>query len=214
MQHLYPSRISVDPLQVILNSERECEEGDNFRKTLRFGEQKIQIDIKEPFSGARLLPLRSSFTVTIVVFGGPSKQTQVEGPSSTGQDIYLGSANQLNSIKSQGSSASLSVSCESAKLGNPRPMQFSRSWWYHTHYNICHYPQRQIWGFRSDLSLGIAFPGDMSPEISGTEKLEWDSFSGDIPGRHRWAQIVSVKQLSATVDGFPGRHVARDTKIN
>ncbi|GJZ95273.1 RNA-directed DNA polymerase, eukaryota [Tanacetum coccineum] len=37
-----------------------------------------QIDIKEPFSGARLLPLRSSFTVTIVVFGGPSKQTQVE----------------------------------------------------------------------------------------------------------------------------------------
>ncbi|GJT66511.1 hypothetical protein Tco_1017991 [Tanacetum coccineum] len=40
----------------------------------------------------------------------------------------------------------------------------------------------------------------MSPGISGTEKLEWDSFPGDIPGRHRRAHIVSVKQLSATVE--------------
>ncbi|GKE46231.1 hypothetical protein Tco_1477489 [Tanacetum coccineum] len=35
---------------------------------------------------------------------------------------------------------------------------------------------------QGDLSLGIAFPGDMSPGISGTEKLEWDSFPGDIVG--------------------------------
>ncbi|GJZ53824.1 hypothetical protein Tco_0608709 [Tanacetum coccineum] len=40
----------------------------------------------------------------------------------------------------------------------------------------------QIRGFPGDLSLGIAFPGDMSPGISGTEKLEWDSFPGDIAG--------------------------------
>ncbi|GKE17659.1 thaumatin-like protein 1, partial [Tanacetum coccineum] len=40
----------------------------------------------------------------------------------------------------------------------------------------------QIRGIPDDLSLGIRFPGDMSPEISGTEKLEWDSFPGDISG--------------------------------
>ncbi|GKD38688.1 hypothetical protein Tco_1258895 [Tanacetum coccineum] len=40
----------------------------------------------------------------------------------------------------------------------------------------------QIRGFPGDLSLGIAFPGDMSPGISGTEKLKWDSFPGDIAG--------------------------------
>nr|GEZ28299.1 hypothetical protein [Tanacetum cinerariifolium] len=39
-------------------------------------------------------------------------------------------------IKSQGSSAGLSVSCESVKPGNPRPMQFSCSWWYHTYKGI------------------------------------------------------------------------------
>nr|GEY14975.1 transcription factor HEC2-like [Tanacetum cinerariifolium] len=71
----------------------------------------------------------------------------------------------------------------------------------------------QIRGFSDDLSLGIPFPGDMSPGISGTEKLEWDTFSGNISGRYRWAHIVSVKQLSATVKGFPGRLVARDTCI-
>ncbi|GJS61055.1 serine/threonine-protein kinase AFC2 isoform X3, partial [Tanacetum coccineum] len=103
-----------------------------------------QIDIKEPFPGARLLPLRSSFTVTIVVFGGPSKQTQVEVKSKkslmskvapkivTFSKATLGWAGHLSrfckSTKLQGSSAGLSVSCESAEPGNPRPMQFSRSW--------------------------------------------------------------------------------------
>ncbi|GJX86544.1 cytochrome P450 94C1 [Tanacetum coccineum] len=37
------------------------------------------------------------------------------------------------------------------------------------HYNICYIPQRQIRGIPGDLSLGIPFPGDMSPGISGTE---------------------------------------------
>ncbi|GJV65070.1 hypothetical protein Tco_1475898 [Tanacetum coccineum] len=37
------------------------------------------------------------------------------------------------------------------------------------HYNICYIPQRQIRGIPGDLSLGIHFPGDMSPGISGTE---------------------------------------------
>nr|GEU61966.1 hypothetical protein [Tanacetum cinerariifolium] len=65
---------------------------------------------------------------------------------------------------------------------------------------------RQIHRFSGDLSLGIPFPGDMLYEISQTEKLEGDTF----PGRHRRAHIVSVKQLIATVEGFPERHVARD----
>ncbi|GKC31873.1 coronatine-insensitive protein 1-like protein [Tanacetum coccineum] len=34
---------------------------------------------------------------------------------------------------------------------------------------ICYIPQRQIRGIPGDLSLGIPFPGDMSPGISGTE---------------------------------------------
>ncbi|GKC16707.1 hypothetical protein Tco_1013489, partial [Tanacetum coccineum] len=76
---------------------------------------------------------------------------------------------------------------------------FLERWRYVVHYNICHIPQRQIRGIPGDLSLGIRFPGDMSPGISGTEKLKWDSFPGDIPGRHRRPHIVSVKQLSATV---------------
>ncbi|GKE83651.1 CASP-like protein 1 [Tanacetum coccineum] len=40
---------------------------------------------------------------------------------------------------------------------------------YLVHYNICYIPQRQIRGIPGDLSLGIPFPGDMSPGISGTE---------------------------------------------
>nr|GFA21699.1 hypothetical protein [Tanacetum cinerariifolium] len=75
------------------------------------------------------------------------------------------------------------------------------------HYNICHFPQRQFWGISGDLSPGIGFPGDMSPGKLRTEKLEWDTFPGDIPGRQRRAHIVSVKQLSATVEGFLGRHL-------
>nr|GEX22315.1 hypothetical protein [Tanacetum cinerariifolium] len=46
----------------------------------------------------------------------------------------------------------------------------------------------------------------MSPGISQTEKLEGDTFPGDLPGRQRRTHIVSVKQLSAKVEGFLGRH--------
>ncbi|GKC90565.1 wall-associated receptor kinase-like protein 2 [Tanacetum coccineum] len=81
------------------------------------------------------------------------------------------------------------------------------------HYNICHFPQRQIRGIPGDLSLGISFPGDLSPGIGRAEKLEGDTFPGDLPGRHRGAHTVLVKQIFATVEGFPGRHVARDTKF-
>nr|GEY65030.1 endoglucanase 1-like [Tanacetum cinerariifolium] len=52
--------------------------------------------------------------------------------------------------------------------------------------------------------------GDMSPGITQSEKLEGDTFSDDLPECHLRAHIVSVKQLSATVEGFPGRHVAWD----
>ncbi|GKD23337.1 hypothetical protein Tco_1225040 [Tanacetum coccineum] len=117
--------------------------------------------------------------------------------SSAGMDIswYVG-----NSISPKGATkGDLSCQYEVGKSSEQLAQLFTKG---------------QIQGFPGDLSLGIAFPGNMSPGISGMEKLEWDSFSGDIPERHRRAQIVSVKQLSATVDGFPGRHVARDTKIN
>ncbi|GJT88706.1 hypothetical protein Tco_1070423 [Tanacetum coccineum] len=80
-----------------------------------------------------------------------------------------------------------------------------------THYNSCHFPQRQNRGIPGDLSLGIRFPGDLSPGIGRAEKLEGDTFPGDLPGRHRGAHTVLVKQIFATVEGFPGRHVARDT---
>ncbi|GJT52264.1 retrotransposon-related protein [Tanacetum coccineum] len=71
----------------------------------------------------------------------------------------------------------------------------------------------QIRGIPGDLSLGIGFPGDLSPGICRAEKLEGDTFPGDLPGRHRGAHTVSVKQIFATVKVFPGRHVARDTKF-
>nr|GEV44668.1 putative ribonuclease H-like domain-containing protein [Tanacetum cinerariifolium] len=73
---------------------------------------------------------------------------------------------------------------------------------------------RQFRGIPGDLSPGIGFPDDMSPGIHRTEKLEWDTFPGDILGRQRRAHIVSVKQLSVTVEGFPRRHVAEETTIN
>ncbi|GJR40772.1 hypothetical protein Tco_1216456 [Tanacetum coccineum] len=68
-------------------------------------------------------------------------------------------------------------------------------------------------GIPGNLSLGIGFPGYLSPGIGRAEKLEGDTFPGDLPGRHRGAHTVSVKQIFATVEGFLGRHVARDTKF-
>ncbi|GJQ90741.1 hypothetical protein Tco_0001880 [Tanacetum coccineum] len=66
----------------------------------------------------------------------------------------------------------------------------------------------------SDINRpGVCFPGDMSLGIDRAEKLEGDTFPGDLPGRHGGPHIVSVKQIIATVEGFPGRHVARDTNF-
>ncbi|XP_024989764.1 chromatin structure-remodeling complex protein SYD isoform X8 [Cynara cardunculus var. scolymus] len=79
---------------------------------------------------------------------GPSQQAAVENDSKStltaedaakiatfsskplhaGHDIYQGSANQLNSIKSHGSDAGFSGSYESAEPGNPLSMQFSNSY--------------------------------------------------------------------------------------
>lgn len=52
----------------------------------------------------------------------------LHGPGSAGHDIYQGSANQLNSIKSHGSDAGFSGSYESAEPGNPISMQFNNSY--------------------------------------------------------------------------------------
>nr|GEZ09725.1 hypothetical protein [Tanacetum cinerariifolium] len=93
-------------------------------------------------------------------------------------------------------------------------MSEKEGWGNFPRFEVLPNPERQFRGIPGDLSPGIGFPGDMSPGIHRTEKLEWDTFSGEIPGRHRWAYIVSVKQLSATVEGFPGRHVAWETIIN
>ncbi|GKA39810.1 putative reverse transcriptase domain-containing protein [Tanacetum coccineum] len=66
-------------------------------------------------------------------------------------------------------------------------------------------------GFLGRLVAGDSFPGrhvarDKWNGKSSNGIPSWATFPGD--------HIVSVKQLSATVDGFLGRHVARDTKIN
>ncbi|GKB88352.1 hypothetical protein Tco_0960624 [Tanacetum coccineum] len=47
----------------------------------------------------------------------------------------------------------------------------------------------------------------------GSEKLDWDSFLGDLPRRQRRAHIVSVNGLSATVEAFLGRHVVRESGV-
>ncbi|GJT71154.1 hypothetical protein Tco_1030440 [Tanacetum coccineum] len=68
-------------------------------------------------------------------------------------------------------------------------------------------------GSDSKHHMRQGFPGYLSPGIGRAEKLEGDTFPGDLPGRHRGAHTVSVKQIFATVEGFLGRHVARDTKF-
>ncbi|GJZ79609.1 hypothetical protein Tco_0644446 [Tanacetum coccineum] len=67
--------------------------------------------------------------------------------------------------------------------------------------------------FPGRLVAGIGFPGDMSAGITRAEKLEWDSFPGDLPGRQSRAHAVSVNGLSATVEAFPGRHVTRESGV-
>ncbi|GKF30086.1 hypothetical protein Tco_0096428, partial [Tanacetum coccineum] len=68
-------------------------------------------------------------------------------------------------------------------------------------------------GFTKGECPQCGFPGDMSPGITRAEKLEWDSFPGDLPGRQSRAHVVSVNGLSATMEAFPGRHVARESGV-
>nr|GEU33115.1 hypothetical protein [Tanacetum cinerariifolium] len=62
------------------------------------------------------------------------------------------------------------------------------AWWVDSEATVhvckdrCCICQAQIRGFSGDLASRIPFSGDMSPEISGTKKLEWDIFPGDITG--------------------------------
>ncbi|GKC08552.1 retrovirus-related pol polyprotein from transposon TNT 1-94 [Tanacetum coccineum] len=65
-------------------------------------------------------------------------------------------------------------------------------------------------GYPGRLVAGDRFPGRHVAQ----DKWNGKARMGFLPGRHRRAHIVSVKQLSVTVEGFPGRHVARDAKIN
>nr|GEX90368.1 hypothetical protein [Tanacetum cinerariifolium] len=54
------------------------------------------------------------------------------------------------------------------------------------------------------LVAGDRFPGGHVAQETSNGKARM----GYLPGRQRRAYIVSVKQLSATVEGFPRRHVA------
>ncbi|GKA61248.1 hypothetical protein Tco_0760655 [Tanacetum coccineum] len=56
------------------------------------------------------------------------------------------------------------------------------------------------------LVAGDRFPGRHVARDMSNGKARW----GARAGRQRRANIVSVKQLSATVEGFPRRLVARD----
>nr|GEW88831.1 hypothetical protein [Tanacetum cinerariifolium] len=56
------------------------------------------------------------------------------------------------------------------------------------------------------LVAGDRFPGRHAARETSNRKARM----GYLPGRQRQAYIVSVKQLSDTVEGFPGRHVARE----
>ncbi|GJZ39981.1 hypothetical protein Tco_0586544 [Tanacetum coccineum] len=63
-------------------------------------------------------------------------------------------------------------------------------------------------GFPGRLVSGDSFLGRHIARDKWYGKARTGFLLGDILGRHRRAHIVSVKHLSVTVDGFPGRHVA------
>ncbi|GJT86806.1 hypothetical protein Tco_1068523 [Tanacetum coccineum] len=73
------------------------------------------------------------------------------------------------------------------------------------------YPGRLVAGdtFPGRLVAGDTFPG----RYVARDKSNGKARRGYLPGRHRGAHIVSVKQIIATVEGFPGRHVAQDTNF-
>nr|GEZ96653.1 hypothetical protein [Tanacetum cinerariifolium] len=64
--------------------------------------------------------------------------------------------------------------------------------------------------FRGRHVVGVRFRGRHVARDTSNRKARM----GYLPGRHRRAYIVSGKQLSAMVDGFPERHVPREPTIN
>nr|GEW67171.1 hAT dimerization domain, ribonuclease H-like domain protein [Tanacetum cinerariifolium] len=69
----------------------------------------------------------------------------------------------------------------------------------------------KISAFPDDLSLGMSFPGDLSPRNSRWGTLVRDSFSSDNPQRKGGSYIFSSQEISATVAHIPRRHVAGET---
>nr|GEW63638.1 reverse transcriptase domain-containing protein [Tanacetum cinerariifolium] len=62
--------------------------------------------------------------------------------------------------------------------------------------------KRHSGGFPGDLSLGIPFPGDLSPGKRRWGRLVRDSFLGDNPRRKGWSHVLFSQELSATVANF------------
>ncbi|GJY98161.1 hypothetical protein Tco_0515071, partial [Tanacetum coccineum] len=56
-------------------------------------------------------------------------------------------------------------------------------------------------GYPGQLVAGDKFPGRLVARDRSSGKARRDTFPGDLPGRHRGAHIVSVKQIFATVEG-------------
>nr|GEW33365.1 reverse transcriptase domain-containing protein [Tanacetum cinerariifolium] len=57
-----------------------------------------------------------------------------------------------------------------------------------------------VMAFSGDLSLGIHFPGDLSPRNVGRGMLAMASFPGDNPQRNRRSHIFSSPEISATFE--------------
>nr|GFB86702.1 putative reverse transcriptase, RNA-dependent DNA polymerase [Tanacetum cinerariifolium] len=74
---------------------------------------------------------------------------------------------------------------------------------FHKHYNINGFPQRHSGGFPGDLSLGIPYPGGLSPGKRRWGRLVRDSFPGDNPRGKGGSHVFFSQELSATVTNFP-----------
>nr|GEU99507.1 nicotianamine synthase, S-adenosyl-L-methionine-dependent methyltransferase [Tanacetum cinerariifolium] len=64
------------------------------------------------------------------------------------------------------------------------------------HYNINSFPQRQFGSFPDDLSLGITFPGDLSPRKRRWGTLVRDSFPNDDPRRKVVREDFKTERLA------------------
>nr|GFA76535.1 retrovirus-related Pol polyprotein from transposon TNT 1-94 [Tanacetum cinerariifolium] len=98
------------------------------------------------------------------------------------------------------------VICTSCQLAKSQRLSFnnnmSRSSYpldlIHCHCNINGFPQRHSGGFPGDLSLGIRFPGDLSPGKRRWERLVRDSFPGDNPRRKGSSSDTNILKLELT----------------